>query len=566
MNIVGNPEFKVMKRNRNISDSISDLHEQCGVYTNRKIASMVLRKIGWTGSHNLEKKRFLEPCCGDGVFLIYAIRELIRSFRKHGKPLHFHTLSKRIVAFEIHPIEAAKARKAIVNELSSSGVNAQLALRLANEWVLTEDFLISQLRIRGITHVGANPPYVRWSDLPSKLSEAYRSTLPKDITRGDLCVAFFARIIDTVSAGASIGILSSDRWLYSAYATAFRTKWLPKVKIIELIPAEPSVAFQKSVSICPLISILNRQNTKRLNAWNADKSDKSRTEIETGLWTSPKMKIYHKPDNLEVLRKWRQLFSPIEDTACRIRVGPALGYEPAYVGSKNELGVEEELLVPYISPYEIVRTQIHWQGRYALCVGSISGGLIDLPAFPLAKARLNRFRESLKKRSCVRSENTWFKTIDRTVPGDWAEEKILVPELSRIPSTAYDNTGLMPSHGIYTIFSDEWPTEILSYLLSSGILHVTLDAIAPRMRSGSIRCYKRFLAQIPIPKWGALSDTIRAALVNHAKHRDKFSFIKKVAQIYKVEFEFLNSYSTCSLDDNNHKFIHSHLRSCSRIV
>ena len=545
--MVGNPEFKVMKRNQSMSDSISDLHERCGVYTNRKIASMILRKIGWTCSRNLEKKRFLEPCCGDGVFLICAIRELIRSFRRHGKPVSFQTLSKRIVAFEIHPIEAAKARESIVNELSSSGVSAQLALRLANEWVRTEDFLTTQSTIRGITHVGANPPYVRWSDVPYQLGGAYRSALPKDITTGDLCVAFFARIIDAVSAGASIGILSSDRWLYSARATAFRTKWLPKVKIIELIQTDPSVAFQKSVSTCPLISILIRKNTKRLNARNTDKSDNLGTKIETGIWSSPKMKIFHKPDNLEVVAKWRQLFPPIEDTACRIRVGPALGYELAFVGSKDDLGVEEELLAPYIAPHEIVRTQIHWQGRYALCVGSASGGLIDLSAFPLTRARLKRFKESLKKRSCVRPGNAWFKTIDRTVPGDWAEEKILVPELSRIPSTAYDNTGFMPSHGIYAIFSDEWPTEILSYLLSSGILHVTLDAIAPRMRSGSIRCYKRFLAQIPIPKWGSLSDTDRAALVTHAKQRDQSRFIKKVAQIYEVEFEFLNSYSTCML-------------------
>ena len=173
MNVVGNAELKVMKRNQSMSDSISVLHDRCGVYTNRKIASMVLKKIGWTCSRNLEKKRFLEPCCGDGVFLICAIRELIRSFRKHGKPLHFQTLSKRIVAFEIHPVEAAKARESIVNELSSSGVSAQLALRLANEWVRTEDFLITQTRIRGITHVGANPPYVRWCDVPSQLGDSY---------------------------------------------------------------------------------------------------------------------------------------------------------------------------------------------------------------------------------------------------------------------------------------------------------------------------------------------------------------------------------------------------------
>ena len=535
--MVGNPEFKTVKRNRSTSDSISDLHKRCGIYTDRKIASMVLRKIGWTCSRNLGNKRFLEPCCGDGVFLICAIRELLRSFRKYGKPLHFQTLSKRIVAFEIHPVEAAKARDSIVRELSASGVNARLALRLADEWVRTEDFLVTQSRIGGITHVGANPPYVRWSNVPSRLGDIYRSALPKEVTTGDLSVAFFARIIDAVPVGTSIGILSSDRWLYSVRATAFRNKWLPKVKIDELIPIAPSVAFQRSVSISPLISVFIRKD--------AESSDVPGTEINAGLWSSPKMRIYHRHDNLEVIAKWRRLFPPIEDAGCRIRVGPALGHEPAFVGSKDDLGVEEELLAPYVAPHEIVHTQIHWRGRYALCAGTPDGELIDLSVFPLARARLNRFKKHLKKRSCVGSGNVWFKTIDRTVPGDWTEKKILVPELSRSPSTAYDDIGLMPSHGIYAIFSDEWPTEILSYLLSSGILYVTLDAIAPRMRSGSIRCYKRFLAQIPVPKWGALSDADRAALVAHAKQRNHLRFMKKVARIYGVEFEFLNGYSTC---------------------
>ena len=527
-----------------VAGDISDLHQRCGIYTAHETAKTVLKKIGWIKSNNLRKVRLLEPCAGDGALLVVAIRELIGSFRKHNVPLRFQMLSGRITAFEIHPLEAQKAREAVAFELTTLGISSLLAGRLANEWIRTEDFLLTPIRRNGITHVAANPPYIRWRHIPSALAKAYRSALPSETTRGDLCVAFIARIIDTVSPGTRIGLLSSDRWMYAVYADSFRRKWLPKVKIEELLPVNPSSAYQRPVSTCPLICVMRRENGSDPADASSINGVESGGELQSDASSLSKMRNFQNSEHSETVAEWQRLFPPIETAACRIKVGPALGHEPAFVGMKNELQVEEELLTPYLSPREIVGESINWSGRWALCVGSPSGGLINLSAYPRAKVRLNKFKEILEKRSCVRNEECWFKTIDRTVPADWTGEKILVPELARIPRAAYDDEGIMPSHGIYVIFSDEWPTEVLWNVLSSGILRITLEAIAPRVSGGWIRCYKRFLSQIPLPSWNSLSDFDRTALTTFSKQKDRVGIIKKVAKIYGVKFKFLESYSS----------------------
>ena len=527
-----------------IAVDISDLHDRCGIYTDHETAKIVLKKIGWTKFNSLRKARLLEPCAGDGALLIVAIRELIGSFRKHEIPLHFQILSRRIIAFEIHPREAQKARKAAAFELTTLGLSASLASRLANKWIRTEDFLLTPIGRSGITHVVANPPYIRWRHIPSALAKAYRSALPTETTRSDLCVAFIARIIDTVSPSTRIGILSSDRWLYAVYADSFRRKWLPKVKITELLPVDPSSAFRRPVSTCPLICVMRRENGSALADASSVNGVESNGELRSDASSLSKMRNFQNSKHSETVAEWQRSFPSIEAAACRIKVGPALGHEPAFVGMKNELQVEEKLLSPYLSPREIIGESIHWSGRWVLCVGSPSGGLIDLSAYPHAKVRLDKFKEMLEKRSCVRNEESWFKTIDRTVPADWAGEKILVPELARLPRAAYDDEGIMPSHGIYAIFSDEWPTEVLWNVLSSGILRITLEAIAPRVSGGWIRCYKRFLSQVPLPSWNSLSVLDRNALTAFSKQKNRSGIIKSVAAIYGVEFKILERYSS----------------------
>ena len=291
-----------------VDDDISDLHMRCGIYTRLKTANSILTKIGWKESNNLEKSCLLEPCAGDGSFLVAAVRELIRSFRKHKNPLNFHTLSNRIIAFEIHPIEAERARAAIVVELMKLRVNVLVARWLVNKWVRSDDFLLTHIRNNSITHVVANPPYIRWRNIPAALAKAYRSALPFETTRGDLCVSFIARIIDIVSPNTRIGLLSSDRWLYAVYAEKFRSEWLPKVEIKELLPVDPSCAFQRVVATYPLICIMHREAQINLADANSSFGVESNGTRRIEFSPSSQMKIRQIHQHSEIVTEWQQSF------------------------------------------------------------------------------------------------------------------------------------------------------------------------------------------------------------------------------------------------------------------
>ena len=63
---------------------------------------------------------------------------------------------------------------------------------------------------------------------------------------------------------------------------------------------------------------------------------------------------------------------------------------------------------------------------------------------------------------------------------------------------AIDRTGAIPSHGVYAIFAPEDDIEALYEKLRDGKLAKALDGIAPKVKGGYVRCYKRFLDRVTV--------------------------------------------------------------------
>jgi hypothetical protein len=179
-----------------------------------------------------------------------------------------------------------------------------------------------------------------------------------------------------------------------------------------------------------------------------------------------------------------------------IKVGPALGCTSAYVLSPEEIDVETELLHPWVDGSEIVEGSVTWRGRRIAALHDSDGSLIEPRCFPLLKKRLRRYKSDLQKRSIVKNGARWFQPIDRVRASDWAMPKLLIPEIAKIPRVAIDYSGAIPSHGVYAIFSPGQKIESLYSQLADGGLARALQGIAPRIKGGYVRCYKRFLAQI----------------------------------------------------------------------
>ena len=188
----------------------------------------------------------------------------------------------------------------------------------------------------------------------------------------------------------------------------------------------------------------------------------------------------------------------LDDLGYAVKAGPALGHAPAFVLRPHEHDVEPELLRPWIESSDVSEGSIEWSGRRVVTLFDDDGQLHDLHRFPRLQRRLRRFAHALRNRWIVRNGAPWYRTIDRIRPADWTRPKLLVPELARIPRIAVDRSGAVPSHGIYAIFAPDDRIEDLYRVLRNGGLARALDGIAPRLKGNYVRCYKRFLREIPV--------------------------------------------------------------------
>jgi adenine-specific DNA-methyltransferase len=448
-------------RRQKVSAEVKELHRRCGVYTKVEVVCRILDAIGWSEDVDLSRACLLEPAAGDGAFVAEAARRLVASLRRRGIKLTTKTLLARIVAYELHAREAESARQRTIDALREAGVNRRTAEACARAWIITGDFLRAKLPLNRFTHAAGNPPYVRWSKIPSALRAKYESSLPKEMIGGDLFLPFLDRTLDALITNGRCGFICSDRWRFMAFAERFREKWLSKLQIVSETTLSATEAFTKDVDSYPTILIaLKRPPLKKSQS----------TRIKKG--------------------------RTIGELGYTIRVGPALGHTPAFVLERDEDDVETELLRPWVDGSEVQEGVIKWGGRRVITMCGSDGKLIDPKAFPKLKARLARFKKQLKQRSIVKNGAEWYTTIDRVISKDWKRPKILIPELAKVPRVAIDRTGKIPSHGVYAVFADDDQIEKLYEALRGGKLAKYLEGIAPKVKGGYVRCYKRFLINI----------------------------------------------------------------------
>ncbi len=443
-------------------DAVNALHAQCGIYTKSAVVNTMLDAIGWHDRADLTQYRLLEPAAGDGVFVVEAARRLVAACRRHGISPNAAVLRDCIRAFELHPRETRKARANVLKALRDAGVHPSTCKTLVCAWILRADFLLSRPAELPFTHAVGNPPYVRWAKIPARLRTQYARSLPRAMIGGDLFVPFLDRALDQLCLDGRCAFLCSDRWRFMRFAEHFRAKWLPQLNISPQGAVTVEEAYVRDVDAYPSILVAQRKHSA-VACLPAIRSGKT-----------------------------------LKDYGFEVKVGPALGHTSAYVIDPEEDEVEEEVLRPWIDASEISDGEISWSGRRVIATYGDDGALIDLQAFPLVRRRLERFRPVLRKRSIVRNGASWYRTIDRVCSRDWERPKLLVPEIAKVPRLALDVSCTIPSHGVYAIFAPNDNIGPLYERLSNGGLARALEGIAPKIKGGYSRCYKRFLEQIAL--------------------------------------------------------------------
>jgi hypothetical protein len=99
----------------------AELHDRCGIFTQDSTAREMLGSIGWTEQEDLSRARLLDPCIGEGAFIVPAVETLIASLKRTGTPLTRETLAGRILGLEIHGPAFARQGKAVGSALLRIG-------------------------------------------------------------------------------------------------------------------------------------------------------------------------------------------------------------------------------------------------------------------------------------------------------------------------------------------------------------------------------------------------------------------------------------------------------------
>ena len=447
------------------NNEIAALHRRCGIYTKTAIVRRILDAVGWKSTSDLSQARLLEPAAGNGQFIVEAARRLVESFRHHRLRLSHASLSDRIQAFELHPGETEKARARVYNTLRELRVHHHTAAACSNAWIENTDFLLTPPCHTGFTHIVGNPPYIRWSKIPVNIRSTYSRLLHPEMTGGDLFLPILDHALEQLLPKGHCGFICSDRWRFMQFARSFRRKWLPALEIISEVPIPAEEAFLSVVNAYATILVASKR-TKSFYPSLTPSTRNTRTLAEMGHF---------------------------------VRVGPALGHNPAFVLEPNEHDVEQELLCPWLDTSEIQERNITWRGRHVIAINNDDGTLIKIQKYPLLTARLKRYKSILEQRSIVRNGAPWYRTIDRVSSNIWSRPKLLVPELAKVPRLAIDRSGAVPSHGVYAIFAHGDDVDGLYERFCDGQLARYLEPISPRVKGGYLRCYKRFLSAIRLP-------------------------------------------------------------------
>ena len=362
-----------------------------------------------------------------------------------------------------------KARSRVVERLCELRVHHRTAEACGRAWIRNADFLLSDASgpgESGYTHVVGNPPYVRWSKIPAVLKVAYERYLPRELTRGDLFLPFLDRALDALQTDGRCGLLCSDRWRYTMSARNFRQKWLPLLDIVSNDPIDATAAFTRSVYTYPTILIASKRSTPRQERPPTVAKRTGRTLKELG---------------------------------CTIKVGPALGTDACLRAS----------------------TRRRWgRGGTPYSVGGQFGDTRRCCSLGRPPYRRNVRRHRTPNRSgpvsqlgatsrsvCACVEETlhrpkWCSLVSDHRPG--ASLGLVPAEAARagacqgpqgLPSTAPAPSLRMASTrysfattGIEAIYDK----------LRDGRLARALDGIAPKVKGGYVRCYRRFLSMIRV--------------------------------------------------------------------
>jgi len=496
------------------------------VYTRAEVVGFILDLVGYTVDQPLHERRLLEPSCGDGDFLLEAVRRLLVAWRRVGAPKG--ALEGAICAVEIGAQACARTRSALEALLCEAEVpEAEALVRL---WLRQDDFLLSPLN-DGFDVVVGNPPYLRQERIPAPLLAAYRSAYSTLYDRADLYVPFIERGLRLLRAGGRLGFICANRWQKNKYGGPLRALVAEGFHLDVHVDLVGCPAFSSEVIAYPAITVISKHGgadgpttvvqrppieAAHLRLLAADlRRGAPRADVTQihNVCKGDAPWLLDDPARLRLLRRLEAELPVMEAAGCKVGIGVASGRDAVLIRKREELDIEPERLLPLVLARETRSGAVESEGWVLVNPFDNDGQIVNLDAWPRFASYLRGHEGELRARNVAkRSGPHWYRTIDRVIPGLCAAEKLLIPDIKDEPHVVYEPGGHYPHHNLYWVTSETWPLRCLQLLLQSAVSRLFIRAYCVEMAGGFLRFQAQYLRRIPVPPWASLGAESQALL------------------------------------------------------
>jgi type I restriction-modification system DNA methylase subunit len=480
----------------------------------------------------------LDPACGEGELLL-SIANKVKSLGKG----YFH-----IRGFDTNA-DYLNVTNSNLSEINGMSINLVQQDFLESEGVVIEKSdLFHQSKQSELSDIIiANPPYVRTQILGTKKAQelAKRFNLTG---RVDLYYPFLIAMTNVLKEGGLIGVITSNRYLFTKSGESIRKFLLDNYEILEVIDLGDTKLFEAAV--LPAIFI-GRKKSGRKNISNPSLFAKIYEEPERNgvrnvincntlfdILKSNKSgyyflsnKTYHysigflkhslkRTDIWQMTNdeenKWIEIIksntSSLIGDLFKVRVGVKSCADNVFIKedwNKEPFKPEKKLFKKLISQENIKR----WRGAiendlhilYPYYSKDGKRIVYDLKDFPKAKEYFEANREQLESRSYViESGRSWYEIWVPQNPALWALPKVVFPDISLDSRFYYDDQGSVVNGNCYWISAiNERENELL--FLIQGVANSRLMSqyhdlcFNNKLYSGRRRYFSQYIEKYPIP-------------------------------------------------------------------
>lgn len=499
-------------------------------FTPKKLGDFLSDKILNYSHLNGNAINILDPSCGEGQLLL-SISEKLKGYTVKLKGFDTdnsyvkkaeHNLFKTDFAFDIKNNDFL--------EYAPINTERNLFSQLENE---TELFDI----------IIANPPYVRTQVLGAEKSKALAKKY--DLKgRVDLYYPFLIGMTNVLKENGIIGVLTSNRYLFTKSGESIRNFLRDNYEILEIIDLGDTKFFEaavlpaifigrkkqisKNIQEAKFSKIYEIQNEKERNYKNLSNIENLLYEQE-GLFkvndkfynkTEGVVKFPDKRNDLWILQskeesKWIKTIDKnakhkVEDFF-KVKVGVKTTADNVFIRKDWNIQFnipENDILKPLLSQENISKwnaSELNLKILYPYDYINNKKTLLKIDDYPNAKKYFESHKEQLSSRKyLIDAKREWYEIWVTQNPALWKMPKVVFPDISLEPRFCVDLSGAVVNGNCYWIVAENPQKTDLLYLIqaiaNSKIMTKYHDlCFNNKLYSGRRRYFSQYVEKYPLP-------------------------------------------------------------------